>query len=522
MTTSKFMMNLAWFLLFINWLFEWDMHRKFSNAHKNGLLLAALMFLLLNILGLLWTEDIDTGLDIARRTLPLAAIPLVILTSKPLTNRQWRIVAFVYVGTIFVVSIIGLVRYLTIPNLPYRSIVPYISHIRFSLNVCMAICVIVSAMIAQYYRNNSSTKMLVVSELLQMCVVLWFVVLLFIMQSYTGILILFAIGLACLAFGWKRITNKSLRWSLLGVCVVMVCSLLLLSNYYVQEYYTPRMQTSDSRNYTVNGNPYTHAHDGLIECGRYVNDYVCEKELRTQWPKVSKYPIDSLTQTGYPLYPALVRYLNAMGLSKDSLGVASLSPSDIEAIQCGVGNPVYMQKASLRRMFYVMLFEYENYRCYHAVKGFTMLQRIELWQNGWQVFTKNWIYGVGTGDVARACQSNLVENDSPLAYSSMHIHNQYISLLVAFGLVCLLPLAGLLLWGIIKRRLWNNLLSVAFFVIVAISFLSEDTLETGAGAMFVAFFYGLLPGRVVDSNNQLSNIKLDSPCEEDSEVNVTF
>ena len=92
--------------------------------------------------------------------------------------------------------------------------------------------------------------------------------------------------------------------------------------------------------------------------------------MRQQWAKLSDYPIDSLTSIGYTVYPALLRYLNGMGVTKDSVGMTHLTPSDVAAIEKGIANPVYL-KLGPRKMFYVLFYEYENYRCYHSVSNFS-------------------------------------------------------------------------------------------------------------------------------------------------------
>ena len=487
MTTSNFMMNLAWVLLFANWLVEWDMKRKFAGFSRNGFLHVAILYFILHLVAMLWTDNFAYGIDDIRQKLRLIAIPLVILTSAPLSKRQWRMVAFVYIVTIFVVTIIGVVRYLTIPDIPYRQIVPFISHIRFSLNVCMAMCILIAAI------THCGEHILHSVVMLLLC--LWFLAFLLLIQSYTGLVILLISCVIMLVIGWKHIPNKPVRWVSVSFLAVVLLVVGGISIYYVNEYYTPRTSSVGANRLTANGNPYTHRRDGLVECGRYVNDYVCESELRSQWPRVSSCPLDSITPTGYPVYPALVRYLNAAGLTKDSAGVSHLSPTDIAAIEQGIANPVYLQQASLRRMYYVMLFEYENYRAYGSVIGFTMLQRIELWENAYALFRENLICGVGPGDVRDALDARLCNVGSPLAGSHRLPHNQYLTLLLSFGLVGFLLLLAALIWALVRTRSLRHTLFATFFTIATLSFLTEDTLETMAGAVFIAFFLSLLSAR---------------------------
>ena len=83
-----------------------------------------------HLMWLVGTADLTYGLYDLQKKLPLLAIPLVVLTTPAPTRKERINILICYVGTVFVVSIIGIVRYLTLPDLPYRDIVPYISHIR--------------------------------------------------------------------------------------------------------------------------------------------------------------------------------------------------------------------------------------------------------------------------------------------------------------------------------------------------------------------------------------------------------
>lgn len=496
------MMNLAWTLLFANWLVEWGMKRKFASFGRNGLLHFAMALFFVTSVWLIWCDDLPRGLDSLRQSLPLLVIPLVVTTSRPLTSRQWSVLAIGYIGTLFVVTVIGLVRWLTIPGLPYRNIIPYISHIRISLNLCLAISIMVGSILSPCMRGSVRTasrdvffvRPLVVRIVQTLCIV-WFLFFFFLLQSYTGVLILVVTACVSLVFGYRKIVLRKVRIALIAAVVLTLGALTGVCAYYVTEYYTPRIAHIDRSRYTLNGNPYSFARDGLIECGRCVNDFVCEQELRSQWPHVSNYPIDSLTPVNYPLYPALVRYLNAMGVSKDSAGVSCLSSSDVAAIEQGIANPIYIQSSSLRRMIYVMLYEYENYRCYHSVKGFTVLQRVELWQAAWVEVCSNWLHGVGTGDVESVLDRRLCAVHSPLAGLHMYPHNQYLTHAMSFGVIAFAFLCFVALWAFFRQRLWRNTLWVAAATVFLLSCLTEDTLLTSAGAVFSALWLTLLAKR---------------------------
>lgn len=508
MTTSVFLMNLGWVLLLANWAAEWDMKRKWMCLRDNRLLQAFLFLVALHLVALLWSNNLDYGLNDIRKKLPLLVVPLVMLTSRPLNKSQLNIVLFCYVGAIIVASVVGLVRYFTIPDLPYRQIIPFISHIRFTLNLCLAIALLSrrGVLSIKDFRQKGGAKTMrsIMPIVTYTVLVLYFLGYMFLLQSYTGVVILLILGIVLFSVYWNHISNARIRGRLLAIIVLLVVAVSGITVYYINDYYHLRpLSAQPLQKSTLIGNPYHHECDGFVENGNYVNNYICDTELYAQWSKISAVHLDSLDSNGYAVRLSLIRYLNAKGLTKDSVGVAQLSPDDVEAIEKGYANPVYLHKLSLKRMFDVMLYEYESYRCYNSVCDFTMLQRFELWRAGWQVYCQHPLFGTGTGDVEDECHAQLKDDQSPLAGTTMHTHNQYLTLLITFGAVGLLLI--LLAFGAALRhhKLLHQFFFLVVFVIVMVSFISEDTLETLAGCMFVAFFFSLFaqPLGELDASN---------------------
>ena len=493
MTTSVFLMNLGWVFLLVNWTAEWigtgkDFRReRLENLRNNRLLQAFLLLTALHLVAMLWSANWLYGLDDIRKKLPLLAVPLVILTSRPLQRRAWGNVLGCYVAAVVVVSVVGLVRYFTMADLPYREIIPFISHIRFSLNICLVVALLLWQGVHMVRDLPPERRWYALFYLVGIAYFLFY---LFLLQSYTGMAVLFVLAAVLLVAYWKRMCNRPLRNALFVVWLVMLLAVVGVSVYYVNDYYRLRPLSSQPlQSCTANGNPYRHECDGFVECGNYVNNYVCEKELQEQWTLVSDVSLDSITALGYAVRPALVRYLNAMGCTKDSAGVACLTPEDVSAIEKGIANPVYLKHPSLRKMYDIMLFEYESYRCYHSVRDFTMLQRFELWRNGWEVFRCYFITGTGTGDVVDECHTQLQASDSPLAGTTKHVHNQYLTFLITFGSVGFVLIVFAFVRGVRQGKRWRRFPFLVVLTVSLISFFTEDTLETLAGCMFVAFFW---------------------------------
>ena len=99
-----------------------------------------------------------------------------------------------------------------------------------------------------------------------------------------------------------------------------------------------------------------------------------------------------------------------------------------------------------------------------------------------------WI-GVGTGDEANALVEKYKELNLKKATSQrLNAHNQFLQVLLALGLMGLIPfLASLLIPFIISIKRKQHLYFL-FLSIIIINFLTEAMLERQAGVMFYAFF----------------------------------
>lgn len=80
-------------LLFITWLIEADFKRKFEQINNSKPLLLLLLFILIQITSLMWTTNMDSGLDDAKDTLYLLTI-VILATSIKKEQIQTIITAF--------------------------------------------------------------------------------------------------------------------------------------------------------------------------------------------------------------------------------------------------------------------------------------------------------------------------------------------------------------------------------------------------------------------------------------------
>lgn len=473
MVTSTWASNLVWMLLAVNWLTEGRWREKWQMARESRLLQAFVALYLLLVAGLLWSSNLKAGGNVLEVSLPLVCVPLMLLTTRPLERRERIPVFEVYVITTFIVSIISTVRLFTIPDLPYREAVPYISHIRFALNCCMVIFICVG--IAARQRWGKAMTVAVIA------LIVWLLAFMVLIRSFTAFAVLLVVSLVTMLFYWRR-------WPIIALWVLLVGGAATLIGHEVLSYYRMvPLATQPLRPCTAASNPYEHACDGIIENGNYVNNYFCQSELRREWNRRSSLDYDSVAPCGHSIQSTLVRYLNAIGQTKDSAGMAAMSDDDVQAVERGVANPVYEGRNPLRKMVYVLLLEREFYVHTHAVAGFTVLQRFELWRATWRVIQRHPVFGVGTGDAVDEMHQELVEMDSELAGTTKKSHNQYLLLAAMVGLV------GLALTALMFLRAWRkpSPLMLAWIITILISCLTEDTLGTLAGILLCTWFLAL-------------------------------
>lgn len=475
MVTSVWASNLMWVLLLANWVLEGRWAEKWQMARTSRLLHAVATLFVLHLVGLLWTSNLTEGLDTIQLLLPWLFVPLVVLTTRPPVGRTRDTILFLYAGTVFVVSVIGLVRWVTIDDLPYRDIIPYVSHIRFSLNCCMVIFLCIRAL------GRVRKPYLALKRFGLVTMLVWMAFFLLLQRSYTAFAVLTVASLVALF--WQR-----RRWLWLSIWLVVVggAATYVAVQYHDYHHLQP-IAAQPLPSHTPSGNPYDHACDGMVENGNYVYNYLCHEELAQQWPKRSAVPLDGDTPTGFKVETTLVRYLNALGLPKDSTGVASLTDAQVAEVVDGVANPVYVHGSLPKHMLYVLFFEMENYRCYRAVTGFSTLQRLELWRSALHVVAHHPWLGVGTGDLADAMEADFRRTDSPLQGSGLQPHSLFLSLLAQFGVPLFVLL--LLVWLRAAPRLRRQGgLMVAWTVVALVSCVTENTLGTLTGILFCTWF----------------------------------
>jgi hypothetical protein len=211
-------------------------------------------------------------------------------------------------------------------------------------------------------------------------------------------------------------------------------------------------------------------------------------EMRSAWNKRSPHAFDSLDLKKQPLETTLSRYLDSKELPHNGLGLSALSENDVHNIENGYADVHETGVGFVARMYGL------RYQIQHSQNpnGHSLLQRFESWHTAWQIIQKNWLFGVGTGDVADEFEKKYNENKSLLIKENrIRAHNSYLTYWLSFGVFGIILFIYLQYAFFFKQFKEMNYLGILFLSVSIVSFLTEDALETQTGVTFFAFFYAL-------------------------------
>ena len=86
--------NIAIYLIVLIWIFSGDYSKKFQKIKNNNLAIASIIFFLVHVVALIWTENISWGLEIVRKMLPFLLVLPIFLTITRSDNIKFYILAF--------------------------------------------------------------------------------------------------------------------------------------------------------------------------------------------------------------------------------------------------------------------------------------------------------------------------------------------------------------------------------------------------------------------------------------------
>lgn len=485
---SKFLISVAEFFLALTWILDVILNKslvvKLKSLFKNKAALALLSLYLMHVVGLLWTKNFDYGFHDLRIKAPLFIFPVILATIPPLTFKELKGLFSIYLVANLLGVFFAFYHFFFKEISDIREIVWFNSHIRFTLNIAVAVIISVWMMKGLSWKKKIPfiTLILIYSAFLIKS------------QAMTGLLILLFIALFY-ALRFVFISKNIKLKAVVAVCFLIAVSAIFIYIYAIyKDTAVPKesKELADLEKMTKKGNPYRHnPASERLENGYWVWIYISQPEMKEAWEARSKLPYDGMDMKGGSLNATLIRYLTGKGLRKDAEGVVALSEQDIHNIENGIPNHYYAEGTGVKNRIRITIWEFHVWKSQNQVTYSSVVQRFEFWRAACYTIKNNFFFGVGTGDAVDAQRTAYEAVDSPLPqrfWEDTHPHSQYLSIFAAFGIFGVLCFLFTLIYPGVKKKRFSTFLYVGFFIVITLSMITEDTLETQAGATFFAFF----------------------------------
>ncbi|MBN2348945.1 MAG: O-antigen ligase family protein [Bacteroidales bacterium] len=489
---SPFLVSASQFALALVWFIEGNYTQKLKKLAGQKALIAFLGIYFIHIAGLLYSSNWSYGLNDLKIKAPLFVIPFILGTTDSLSLKKTQNILLAFTGAVTTGTIISLAFYFGIGTFEYsdiREISRIISHIRFSLQIVLSIQILL------YVLWTGRRTLKTYWKIFFCTVAIWLTVFLFILQSLSGIIILFISTFIFIL--WVVGITKKIPLKIGGIVLLMLLILLtsvsILSTY--RDFYT--VQPVDRENIeqlTRSGNKYFHDFNNKqLENGNYIGLYICEKELHTVWNLRSNIDFYGKDKKNQNIQYTLMRYLTSKGFRKDADGVNSLNEKDIKFIEQGCTNYRFAGKIGFTKRIYQTIWEVHSFKNGGNPSYSTTIQRYVYTKAALAIIKDHFWRGTGTGDVNTTFQEYYEKTHSQLVPERRkRAHNQFLTFFLSFGVFGFMLILFFMCYPVYRFRNRLSWIFYIFFIIVGLSMLGEDTLETQAGATFFAYFYSFL------------------------------
>ncbi len=483
---STAFLSMAQMLLVANWIaggvFLRTMATRWRSAFATAPSIVFLSFFGLHVLGLLWTEDLGWGLDLVRILLPVLSFGAVLAGSSRLTAGNFQLLLLLGAWSAVASSVFGAV-FSQADAADYRGLSLFISHIRLALMLCLAVAVFV-------WRGSRGPWW---ERLARVGGVAWVVYVLARLGSVQGFALLALLGVFLL---WRvagrlaPLPRLALRIAVVVVPLVLIVPLVGTLRSALR---LPPADLPQTAPRSVGGETYVHdLSNSQQQNGHYVWTHIAWAELHRTWPLRSDRDLGGVDDRGHEMWATLLRYMASRGLAKDSVGVMALSDADVQAIERGMVDHRAGSRNMLAQRVDELVFELQNYRDKGTAGGHSLAMRLEYWRTGWHIARRHWLTGVGTGDTQRAFDAAYAAGGTTLPPAWRHrAHQQYLTLWISFGVFGLIFSLWTWVWPAWRTDAWRHPVFLAWAVILVVANLSDDTIETQAGATFFALYYAL-------------------------------
>jgi len=472
------------------WLAGGGIKRMSELIHaKKNILIFSLAYLVC-LIWMISTSDVSYGLRELKIKLPLLIFPLVIGLSEPMNRKELRTIISCFIAGVIISSLAGVILKINtvLSGLTdSREISLFISHIRLAIMTVFAIFCS-----GWYFLKFSEGKSLL--HYFYLAAALWLTTFLFILLSLTGIILFVVILSVTMISAIMHYKRTLIKYSLIAALIVIYVSMAFGIVYEIRSFYSDGgAYTFPPEKFTSNNRKYQHITGRKdIENGNKVWLYINEDELKREWNSRSTLAYDSTDRKGQPLRYTLIRYMTSAGLKKDSLGVSALTRKDFSNIENGITNILFTQGKPVRSKIYEVIWQVDNYLNGGNPSGHSVTQRTEFLKTGWNIFLRAPLFGTGTGDLNTEYEHQYKLDKTILDPEyRFQAHNQYLTFLASFGISGFILICCSFVFPLMMAKGKRSYTRIVFFIIIFLSMLGEDTLETHTGISFFAYFYSI-------------------------------
>jgi hypothetical protein len=486
------------FILLGNWLLEGKFKLKWEKLKVNKLFWVLCAIYFAHLIGLSYSENLQDGLKDVRTKIPLILLPLIFFTTAPITKKELHYLFYSFIlGAFFNIAWCLIYNKLLHDTETVRDVSRFMSHIRlgFLIDIAIIFCV-------YFVMQFKEFKL----KLLFSSLLIYFIIGLYALGLMTGLANLAIITALFLTFVLFK--QSKMGFALLSIVFISV------SIYFINSVKSFYKQNFDVKNVSVNqdlalsrsGRAFdNYMFTNQVENGFLVNKNIQPYELQKEWNRIS--PSDSFnlkTQHNIQRYFTLIRYISSKGEVKDSTSISNLTKEDVLEISKGVSNIKYQNWSFFNKRVYELMYDYFEYKNNGSVNGHSFTMRLFYLKAALCAINEKWLFGTGTGDVQDKMNECYEHSGSPLdKLWYKRPHNQFVTIVVALGLVGLGIFLLSLFFPIFYLRNQLDALYWLFFISVIVSFLFEDTLETQSGLSFFAIFNTLFLSRAYFKKKQI-------------------
>ena len=489
---SRGLLSVGFITFISNWVLEGGYKQKWILLKQQKAEMIISLIFLLHLVGMAYTSNIGYGLADLKIKLPLL-FPIFLFSYFKLSKIiKADIFLYLFAFSTVVSTLVGFIRfeyilkYQTVDDL--KNITFMGQNIMLSLFVNFSIFIFFHQLFLNWYKHSGFIR-----NLLIICVI-WLIVFLYLLNSLTGY---FTFGILVL-YSIIKLFKTYKRKLVIGLLVIFGISAIssviyvdqLISNFYLVD----KINFQNLEKYTVNARKYeNNLNSKRIENGHYIDIYICTQELESEWKKQSQMNLSGQDKKGQVLSETLIRYLTSKGLRKDSAGFKQLNGNDISYIENGCANYKYISKYSLEARIYNIIWQINTYENTGNANAQSISQRVEFYKSAIYIIRHHFWFGVGTGDVMDTFNKTLKEISPKLDEKYRNrVHNQFVVEFTALGIIGFVIFIIIIFYPVLKNKIWKEYLFSIFYLIILISFLTDNPLETQLGVSFFSYFFCVL------------------------------